>query len=151
MNERVGEVVSINPAKCRVRVRFYDQDSLISEELQVVVRGTLKNKDYWMPKVGEAVFCSFTAQNKGYVLGAVYSEGDPPPVISESKRHIEFEDGTILEYDSSDHTLSIECAGPINIVGNVTVSGDVLASGVSLKSHTHAETGGTTSPPNGGG
>lgn len=148
-NEKIGTVTSITPAKCTARVKFDDQDDLISAELQIVVRGSLKNKDYWMPKVGEEVYCSFTKQKKGYILGSVYSEEDIPPVVDENKRHMEFEDGTTIEYDSSTHALSIDCTGPINIqaTGNVNVTGDVIADGISLKTHTHDGVHGQTTPP----
>ncbi|CDX01305.1 Phage baseplate assembly protein V [Desulfitobacterium hafniense] len=152
MNEHlIGEVVSINPAKCRARIKFDDRDGIISEELAVVVKGSLKNKDYWMPRVGEAVLCSF-AGKKGFILGAIYSDADPPPVSSEKKRYIEFEDGTAIEYDSATHTLTVECVGTINIKGNITVSeGDIVVDGISIKNHIHSAPGGNTSPPIGGG
>lgn len=149
MYEKTGEVTTINPAKSTARVKFDDLDGQISDELQIVVRGSFKNKDYWMPKVGEQVYVSFTEQKKGYILGSVYSEADPPPVTDENKRHVEFEDGTTLEYDTKTHTLSIQNEGPINIKasGNINVTGDVIADGISLKEHTHPG----TSAPNGGG
>ncbi|THD15378.1 baseplate assembly protein [Anoxybacillus ayderensis] len=153
MYEKTGIVTSIYPDRCTARVKFEDSDDLISAELQIVVRGSLKNKDYWMPKVGEHVFCIFTKQKKGYILGSLYSEETPPPVTDESKRYMEFEDGTTIEYDTHTHTLSIQCTGTINIeaTGNVNVKGDVIADGISLKNHTHMGVHGETSPPIGGG
>jgi phage baseplate assembly protein V len=150
MFEKVGIVTSIYPDRCTAKVQFKDSDNMVSDELQIGVRGSLKNKDYWMPKVGEEVFCSFTEQKQGYIICTVYSEEDPPPVTDENKRHMEFEDGTTLEYDTKTHILSIQCTGPINIRanGNVNVAGDVIADGISLKNHTHTETGAKTSPPN---
>ncbi|MDX8367788.1 phage baseplate assembly protein V [Cytobacillus sp. IB215665] len=153
MEEKTGIVKTIYPDRCTARVAFEDEEDLLSDELQIVVRGSLKNKAYWMPKVGEHVFCSFTKQGKGYILGSIYSEEDKPPVIDEGKRHITFEDGTTVEYDTKTHTLSIQSNGSINInaAGNINVTGDVVADGISLKNHTHTETGATTSKPIGGG
>lgn len=150
MFEKTGYVTSIYPERCTARVQFEDQDGLISDELQIVVRGSMKNKDYWMPKVGEQVFCCFTQQKKGYIVGSLYSEADAPPIQDENKRHIEFEDGTVIEYDTKSHTLFIKCIGQVNIeaAGNVNVTGDVVANGISLKNHTHPGTG---SPIGGGG
>jgi phage baseplate assembly protein V len=147
---KTGIVTSINPSKCTARVKFEDSDNLISAELQIVVRGSLKNKDYWMPKVGEQVFCTFNKQKNGYILGCLYSDDSAPPVTDENIRYIAFEDGTTIEYNSKNHTLSIDCVGTINIKveGNVNVIGDVIADGISLKNHTHEE---LNSAPNGGG
>jgi phage baseplate assembly protein V len=141
MFEKTGIVTSINPSKCTARVKFEDSDDLISAELQIVARGSFKNKDYWMPKVGEHVFCTFTREKKGYILGSLYSEDSAPPVTDGNKRHTSFDDGTSIEYDTNTHTLSIHCVGPVNIKadGNVNVEGDVIADGISLKNHTHPE------------
>ena len=44
--------------------------------------------------------------------------------------------------------VNITAPGGVNINGNVTVSGDLVASGKSLVNHTHTgDSGGTTSPP----
>ncbi len=44
--------------------------------------------------------------------------------------------------------VNITAPGGVNINGNVTVSGDVIASGKSLVNHVHTgDSGGTTSPP----
>lgn len=44
--------------------------------------------------------------------------------------------------------VNITAPGGVNINGNVTVSGDVVASGISLDNHIHTgDSGGTTSPP----
>lgn len=147
MFEKTGEVVTINPSKCTARVKF-DEDGSISAELQVVTRSSSKNKDYWMPKIKEQVYCSFTQEKKGFIVGSVYSEVDVPPVTDDSIRALHFEDGTKLEYNTKSKTLSIDCVGPITIksAGNINVIGDVIADGISLKNHTHV---GTT-PPVGG-
>lgn len=149
MFEKSGEVVTVNPSKCTARVKFDDQDEMISDDLQVVYRGSTKDKDYWMPRIGEQVYCSFTQDKKGFIVGSVYSEADLPPASSESIRGMYFEDGTNLAYDTNTKTLSVNCLGPITITatGNVNVIGDVIADGISLKSHVHVG----TSPPVGGG
>jgi phage baseplate assembly protein gpV len=44
--------------------------------------------------------------------------------------------------------VNIVAPGGVNIAGNVTVSGDVVSSGISLVNHIHTgDSGGTTSPP----
>ncbi|MBO8136808.1 MAG: phage baseplate assembly protein V [Desulfotomaculum sp.] len=167
---RVGIVSSVNASDCTARVAFEDRSDVVSYELPVLVRGSLHNKDYWMPDPGEQVICIFlpSGNARGFILGSIYSEKDKPPVADSNKRHITFSDGTVIEYDRKTSTLKVDVKGPINIVttgqveitasgitvnGNITATGDVKAGGVSLKTHVHSGvTSGTesTGPPEGG-
>ncbi len=123
---RVGIVESTNPKKVTVRVKIPDLDNVISYDLQVVQRKTLKDKDYWLPDLKEEVLCLFQGNGleSGFVLGALYNEEDEPPVNSQEKRHVAFEDGTSLEYDRKAHKLTATVQGDIEIAatGNITVS-----------------------------
>lgn len=149
---KVGRVSSVDPATATARVVFEDQ-GVVSYNLPVLQHQTLKNKDYCLPDVGEHVVCLFlpTGNAEGFVIGAVYSDEDLPPVSSQDKRVIRFEDGTVIEYDRVSHILTISVVGPVNIIaaGNVNVTGDVIADGISLKNHVHPENdiGTTTGKP----
>jgi len=154
---RVGIVSSTSPEACTARVAFGDRSSIVSYDLPVLVRGALQNKDYWMPDSGEQVVCVFlpSGNAQGFILGSLYSAKDAPPVSNSDKRHIKFSDGTAVEYDRVTHTMTIDAKGPINIIatGNVNVTGDVTADGISLKTHVHSGvmTGsGNTGAPVGG-
>ncbi len=148
---RVGRVSSLG--KATARVVFGDRQDMVSYDLNVVTRNSQDNKDYWMPDIGEQVVCLFlpSGNAQGFILGTIYSDADEPPVNDPNKRHMRFSDGTSIEYDRSTHTLTIDAQGPINIVaaGNVNVTGDVVADGISLKQHVHPENdaGGPTGPP----
>lgn len=155
---RVGRVSSVNPAACTARVAFEDRSDVVSYELPTLVSGSLQAKEYWLPVPGEQVLCLFlpSGNAQGFIVGSIYSEKNKPPVASATKRHITFPDGTKLEYDWNTSTLSINAAGAINIVasGNVNVIGDVIAEGISLKTHTHSDVmsgPSSTGPPEGGG
>jgi phage baseplate assembly protein V len=142
MNEliRVGRISSIAPDKCAARVTFADKAEVVSFDLPILVRGSLETKDYWMPVVKEQVVCLFLPNGNanGFILGSFYSS-QAPPVTDEKKRHIAFPDGTHIEYDMTLHKMTIHAAGEIHIEasGNVHVTGDVIADGVSLKNHVH--------------
>lgn len=142
---KVGEVSSINPTKSTARVVFGAQN-VVSHDLVVLHRQTRNNKDYYMPDIGEQVVCVFlpTGNAEGFILGSVYNDEDKPPTNDPSKRVVVFKDGTKIEYDSSESTLTINAIGPISIManGDITVSGDVIADGISLKTHTHPGVGG---------
>lgn len=149
---RVGRVSAVDPARATARVVFEAQE-VVSYDLPVIQRQTLRNKDYYLPDVGEHVVCIFlpTGNADGFILGAIYTDEDQPPASSQDKRVVQFEDGTRIEYDRASHTLTVNAVGPINIVaaGNVNVTGDVIADGISLKSHVHPEndSGGPTGTP----
>lgn len=149
---RIGRVSAVDPARATARVVFEAQE-VVSYDLPVIQRQTLRNKDYYLPDVGEYVVCIFlpTGNADGFILGSIYTDDDQLPASSQDKRVVQFEDGTRIEYDRASHTLTINAVGPVNIVaaGNVNVTGDVIADGISLKTHVHLEndSGGPTGPP----
>ena len=124
---RVAEVDSTDPDKATVRVRLGDDDDLISHDLRVLVRKTHMDKDYWMPDVGEHVLCLFLpfGLEQGFVLGAFYSEKDQPPVQSQDKKHLVYDDGTWLEYDRSEHLLSGHIKGWVDLTVDKDMTADI--------------------------
>lgn len=109
---KIGIVTAVGPADCKVRVQFQDQDAVVSDWLPVMQKKTLKDKVYWLPDLGEHVVCMMDEnQEFGVVLGAIYSDADTPPVSSQNKFHIKFEDGTFIEYDRAAHKLTAHVVG----------------------------------------
>lgn len=141
---RVGIVSSINPATCTARVAFGDRANVVSFDLPVLVRGSLKNKDYWLPDPGEQVVCLFlpSGNAQGFILGSIYSQKDMPPIENKDKRYIVFDDGTIIEYDRATHTLTIDAVKQINISApkgiNISAT-DPAGSGVQINGKTVSE------------
>lgn len=121
---RVGEVTSTLPEKGKVKVKFPDMDDLISHEMWVVYRKTKKDKEYFMPDIGDQVLCGFLGNGleAGYVLGAIYSEKDKPPVECQDKTHHAFADGTWCEYDRKDHKMRVHVEGDLDIFCTGTLS-----------------------------
>lgn len=123
---RSGQISSINAANGTARVTFADKDDLVSYDLPVLQRSTLKNKDYSMPDIGESVVCIFQPNGvaEGFVVGAHYNEEDKPPVSDPDVRMTKFDDGTTLTVDRKAHVVKIldsfgsyiEFAG-----GNITI------------------------------
>jgi len=162
---RVGLVSSIDAEKCTAKVVFHEKDDLVSHDMPVIQRQTLKNKDYQMPDIGEHVLCLCLPNGleQGFIIGSLYSKADVPPVINKDKRHIKFEDGTTIEYDRKSHTLTvnmqsgtanitaptINVVGNVNIDGNLTISGTTITGGsINLNTHTHPESiGSVTGSP----
>lgn len=122
---RIGRISSVYPKKCTARVLFEDKGKSVSDELAVMVRGSQEAKDYWMPSLGEQVLCVFpSGTTEGYILGTMYNDEDKPPVSSGDKRHLRFEDGGFIEYDSKTHQLIFDfskVSGATVIFKNCTV------------------------------
>lgn len=101
----------------QVRVSQPDKDDLISDWLTIVQKSTVGIKDFWLPQLGEQVLFSTlpNGTSKGFVHGSFYSKGTPPPTTSEDARHTTFADGTVIEFDSSNSTLTIDSKGPVDL------------------------------------
>lgn len=114
---RVGKVSSIDAAKCTARVTFEDNDDLVSDDLPIITRNTLFNKDYWMPDINEQVLCLFLpiGVSQGFVLGSFYSAADLPIENSGDVTSIQFKDGSKISFDRSTGILSVEIKNQINI------------------------------------
>ncbi|KYD02631.1 hypothetical protein B4102_0225 [Heyndrickxia sporothermodurans] len=63
MYGKTGEVTSVNTANCTAKVR-YDDENFVSDNLLIVGVN-------WVPKVGDNVFCSFTKENQGFIIGPI--------------------------------------------------------------------------------
>jgi len=120
---RVGVVTQVYPEKGTVRVEIADLDDVISYELPVLFRKTCKDKDYWMPDVGEHVVCVFlpTGAEQGFVIGAFYSHKDKTPVADQEIRRIEFSNGAFVEHDRKTGNMRINTPGDIKIEAAKTI------------------------------
>jgi phage baseplate assembly protein V len=125
---RRGIVVAVDEKTARVRVQMPDLDGIVSNWLPVLQHKTHKDKAYWLPDIGEYVIVAFDEEGEhsdGYVLGAIYSEADKPPITDKNKYFIRFSDGTEIEYDRKQHQLRISVKGNITIeaTGNIVIKG----------------------------
>lgn len=126
------------------------------------------SSDWDPPTVGEQ--CILVAPSGepalGVALVGLYSQQRPAPSNSATVRRRKYPDGAVIDYDHATHTLSatlpaggkaqltapggVTILGNVDITGTVTVSADVVASGISLVTHKHGgvQTGsGTTAVP----
>lgn len=113
-----GIVNELDEIKHKVKVRFPHLDNLISDWLPVLTQHSLKNKFYCLPDIGEHVVCMLDANGEqGVVLGAIFNDKDMPPseINTVDKHHIEYEDGTWIQYDRKAHKLKIFCVGEIEM------------------------------------
>lgn len=106
---KFGTVAAVDEKAMRVRVRLPELDNLRTAWLPVLTRKSKRDKDYWLPDLGEHVAVLLDARGEdGVVLGAIFSEADAVPVASRDKWHRRFADNTELEYDRASHMLTIK-------------------------------------------
>lgn len=110
---KIGEISSIDPAKCTARVVFDDEDSIVSFDLPVLQRNSLKNHDYAMPDVGEDAIVLFfgEGQEDGVILGSIYAGEVTPPESTENRRTVVFDDDTRVCYDRAEHKITVTIEG----------------------------------------
>ena len=110
---KIGEVSSIDPAKCTARVVFDDEDSIVSYDLPVLQRNTLKNHDFAMPDIGEDAIILFfgEGQEDGVIIGSIYAGEVTPPESTENRRTVVFDDDTRVCYDRQEHKLTVTIEG----------------------------------------
>lgn len=110
---KIGEVSSIDPAKCTARVVFDDEDSIVSYDLPVLQRNTLKNHDFAMPDIGEDAIVLFfgEGQEDGVIIGSIYAGEVTPSESTENRRTVVFDDDTRVCYDRQEHKLTVTIEG----------------------------------------
>lgn len=127
---RVGRISEVNPAANTARVTYPDKNDSVSGELNILNRGSSKDKDYWVPDVDEQVVCLFLPNthkgvNRGFVLGSFFSTTDTAPQNDKNIRTIKFADGSVITHDRSDGSITIHASGNITITagGTITIQG----------------------------
>ena len=112
-NFKIGEVSSIDPARCTARVIFDDENSMVSYDLPIMQRNSYGNCDYQMPDIGEDVLCLFRSDGfeDGVIIGSFYAGDVEPPETTADRRTVVFKDGTRICYDRAAHTLTVTIAG----------------------------------------
>lgn len=126
-NFKIGEVSSIDPARCTARVIFDDENSMVTYDLPIMQRNSLGNRDYQMPDIGEDVLCLFRSDGfeDGVIIGSFYAGDVEPPETTADRRTVVFKDGTCICYDRASHTLTVTIAGTVIVfdqqTGSITV------------------------------
>ena len=131
---RIGRVSSVDVNTNTARVAFSDKDDLVSGNLMIVNRGSMADKDYWIPDIDEQVLClmmpnkSGLGLNEGFILGSFFSAEDAPQENSADIRAVKFGDGTVVKHDRKSGSLTVNATGDISIIagGTVTIRGSMV-------------------------
>lgn len=122
---RVGLVEKTDYETGRLRCKIPDLDDFLTPWLFVLLPKTGSDKAFWMPEKGEQVAVLLDAEARiGFVLGAIYSTADtiPDQVDKDSRWHVQFADGTTIDYDRQTSTMTIHCVGDITIQSDKTLT-----------------------------
>lgn len=152
---REGTVVSVDLDAGTARVQF--SDDLTTGDIPWLCGRAGKTRVWSPPSVGEqvAVLCPEADTARGILIGSLSSDAHPHAAQDGSTR-IDFEDGSWFGYDPGSGDLTgvvvgkvtitaagLRLVGPVAIEGDVDLqgtmiaTGDVVAAGKSLKTHTH--------------
>ncbi|WP_431786115.1 phage baseplate assembly protein V [Vibrio harveyi] len=137
----VATVSQVDSELRRVKVTFAGGRIPESDWLSVVGSRTKGVNASWNMAVGEQVLCLFPpigSMVRGYVLGSLVNVNARPYTTNPDKFGIQFEDGTLLEYDQVTQTgvLKIQGGTPsiqvgpdkVSIVSDVDIEGAVVIS-----------------------
>lgn len=162
---RYGNIHSINSSNDKAKVSF-DNGQIITDFLPWLAGASGDVRIYRVPTVGEQVLLISPAgeMNMGVILCGIFTDDYPAPVSDANVHKIQYVDGGYFEYNFQTGDMNVHATGNINIIsagsvsitapndvniqGNLHVSGDVTAGGVSLRHHIHTgDSGGVTSEP----
>lgn len=151
---RLGRVVEVEGKSARVRVGDVETDWI---RWPAARAGRLK---VWSPPSLDEQVLVFTPEGdiERAVIGPSFFSNLHPAPEEDGSDFIEFEDGGRLAYHPATKTLAVALAAGaaltitapagVSIEGDLQVSGDVVAAGVSLTQHVHTgDSGGTTGAP----
>lgn len=122
-----------------VRVKFEEDDGIVSDWLPVLVRRSKTDKESWQMEPNEHVVCLVDCYcEEGVCLGAIYNEEDTPdPGEAAGKFRKLFSDGTLIEYDKNSKKLTVDVKGSlkanttddaeIDTLTNATIKAGVMA------------------------
>lgn len=144
---QLGVIESVDYQAGTARVRIGE---IVTGALHMMTPHAGQDRTWWPYDPGEQV-CVFAPSGNlsaGLILGAVYSGSAPAPGDKAGLHRQVYADGTVIEYDrTASHfrmhlgsgSAEIVAPGGIHITGTITVDGDVVADGISLKTHTHRD------------
>lgn len=157
-----GIVSQIDAGKHLVKATIPALDDFETAWLPMITPNAGANQFYCLPDVGELVILMLDARGEsGVVLGSIFNEVDTTPTQNAQMWMKKFSNGTEISHDRETGNVvvktkgkvsitasKVEINGDVQINGQVTVSDDVVANGISLVQHSHTgDSGGVTGKP----
>lgn len=163
---RIGKVSKINYKTGMIRVTYPDLDDSVTAEFPVFSF----TDEYKMPKIGQEVLVLHLSngESAGILLGKYWNKKNLPPDYGQGKNvfnkeideeygkvYINYKDKTLTVYSETGDininviggAMNIKAVNDVNIIGNLTISGDAIIGGKSFLKHTHTGVHGKTTAP----
>lgn len=113
-----GIVKELRPEKAQARVEFEDEDGVSSYWLSVnsPLASSAGSRTYAMPEIGSQVHCLIDWKGEdGAILGASYSDKDPPPATNADHIAMKLKGGLDLLFDKSAGTFTLKVPASFSI------------------------------------
>jgi len=136
----VGEIAELDESARRVRV---DADGMRTDWIPWGERRAGPTaRSWWPPDVGEqvVVVCPYGDPSQGIVIASIYRSDFPAPADAKAVRRTVYPDGSVVEYDSDAHKLTVN-AGSGSVVVNCKTATVQASNSVELDSQTVHATG----------
>lgn len=138
---RYGHITELDASKGLARVKF-DDDEIVSDWLQIVVRNSISNKQESWFDVNEFVACMMDEHaEEGVIIGALYDANNTPPIGDKDTVGVTFSDGAKVTYNRSTHTLTVDCTGDGSVVVNCKTATVTASESVTVDTPTAEFTG----------
>ncbi|WP_114649105.1 phage baseplate assembly protein V [Pseudothauera hydrothermalis] len=140
---RLGTVKEFDRARCRVRVRLAgeDADAVTTGWLPWATWSAGHLRVWSPPAIGEQCLVLSPSGDlaQAVALPAVHQQDGPYPAPSDNPQHtlLAWDDGGYIRYERDTHRLILHASCVVRIEGDLMVTGDVYAGGVSLRRHRH--------------
>jgi len=119
---RFGNITEVDPAKGYARVTFTD-DGIVSDWLQFVVMGAIKDNFSHTFSINEQVACIMDENSEeGVIIGAIFNDKTPPNNAGDGIFRVKFDDNSVIEYDRNSHEYTLDIKGKINITAQTEVN-----------------------------
>lgn len=146
-----GIIVDRDPAKMRVKVRFEDEDGMVSAWIDVLAKSTIGTQTFMMPAMGEEVWCAMDAKGEdGSIIGSKYNSKNPPPHSSNGDIGLVWPGGFVHINTGSD-AVTVNTPGTVKIIASAIEleSATLTHNGVDI-SDQHKHSGISSGPSNTG-
>lgn len=119
---RFGNITEVDPANGYARVTFTD-DGIVSDWLQFLTIGALKDKFSYTLEINEQVACVMDENSEeGVILGALFNDKSKPSGAGKGIFKMVFEDGSLISYNKNTHEYDLNIKGKINISGQSEIN-----------------------------
>lgn len=114
---RHGSIAEVDPEAARCRVQA---GGLLTDWLPFYVRRAGSTSEWDPVSVGEqcTLLCPSGDPALGAVLVGLYSAANPPHSTDPAVHRIDWANGDYLEHNAETGALTINCSGPVKIIGS---------------------------------